>query len=323
MLVLCLVVLRGRSGPQILHNWTASSSRFTADFAQRLAPKVRAGLGSSDILMPAECSTTIKVLSLVPATILFCLPLPLILLVARVFTPGRVDVIAIFCDAHLSGFAVSAAMKVKKAETLTLQHGLYRSDDRGSAMALRNFISDRILLWDQATFDEFRHVGHDSNRLRMVGQYGFVDATPSGASDSGLVLFCPPYDLSKVADFGKIEKLVPKSTAVKWSLHPMLRKECAQYDQAALATVLPKPKLAVCGDSGVIMDSLARSIPVISVSERKLAAAHITYEDISSLDALGFERLAERALEGLSADQAAFGFDAPKDFLVTSDVRDV
>lgn len=316
MLVLCLVALRGRSGPQVLHNWSTSSRRFTDDFAARLAGDVRPSLGGPGIVMPAELTSTIKLLAVVPATVLFLLPLRLIMAITRAMTPSQVDSIVLYCDAHLAGFAISLAMKTKGTETLTLQHGLYRSDDRGSRMDIRNFVSDRILLWDRATCDQFRAAGCESSRLQIVGQYGFADPTPCGPIDHQLVLLCPPYQSENIAHFGHIDDRLPKSFTTKWSLHPMRRQSYPEHEQAVLATVSPKPKLAICGDSGVLMEALARSIPVITVSERVLAKAHLTYDQVSSLGPADIELLFQRAINNLKADQEAFGFGPTRELRI-------
>ena len=56
------------------------------------------------------------------------------------------------------------------------------------------------------------------------------------------------------------------------------------------------------------MEALARNIPVITVSERRLTAAHLTYDEILGLDRSSLGALANVAVQSLPADREAFGF---------------
>lgn len=309
MLALCLVLLRGKSGKLILHNWSTSHLRFTEEFRELRAYQIDPKLRDADILVPHRLSAVARCLAVFPALAFFLLSLRRVVRLVGRLIPDDVEVLVTFCDAHLAGFVTSLAAKGVHAKTYTLHHGLYRADDKGSTMGVRNMVSDQILLWDRATLSEFELAGYEGDRLRIVGQYGFSDPDPNGVHDENLILLCPPYDPGKVTIFEGLQRLFPEATDTRWSLHPRLRPLYPAFKQAPLLTTTPKSKLAICGDSGVLMDALARSIPIITVSERRLGSAHLTYEQVSEVDSAALQKLTQLAIESLPEDRANFGFD--------------
>lgn len=308
MLVLCLLALRGKSGPQVLHNWAPSTMRFTQGFNNSRAGRDGLPVKTTEILEPYALAIGLKALSAIPAMLLVVLPTNWIVYIVRWLVPSRISSLVLYCDAHLAGFAITLAMRRRGAATYTLHHGLYRTSDRGSVMGVRNMVSDQILLWDEVTCQEFEKAGFESDRLRIVGQYGFSDTTPDTACDDQLILICPPYDSAVVARFKALEQLLPGNVEARWSLHPMLRAAYSDYPLGSLATSAPRPKLAVCGDSGVLMEALGRHIPIITVSERPLSAAHLTYDEVDSASEAVLTGLIDLATESLPLDRAKFGF---------------
>jgi len=88
----------------------------------------------------------------------------------------------------------------------------------------------------------------------------------------------------------------------------MLRADHPDLSQARVVAIDPRPAVAICGDSGVVMDALARDIPIITVSDRPLATTHLTLKAATSVDAATFGILIRQAHENLVNDQRAFGF---------------
>lgn len=78
-----------------------------------------------------------------------------------------------FCDAHGIDNLLTQIANRKQIKTITLQHGQYRILSDGNEIAdaelYENFISDYMLVWGQATVDEFIRVGIDADRLIKVG----------------------------------------------------------------------------------------------------------------------------------------------------------
>lgn len=78
-----------------------------------------------------------------------------------------------FCDAHPMDNLITQLCNKISVKTLTLQHGQYRYLKKGletaDAEAYKNFISDYLLSWGQATKDEFTRAGIPSNRILNAG----------------------------------------------------------------------------------------------------------------------------------------------------------
>lgn len=313
-LVLCLLQLRGTSGPVIVHNWWAGRPlAFTREFRDMRAMTVDPQLAAAPVIEAQGTGIGLKILALLVATLLFALPLHMIGALARWAMPLGMSSMVVYADGHLSGFILVLAARSHGKHTITLQHGLYRSDDRGSAMMMRNFVADQICLWDDATLKSYLDLGVVPERLLKVGVYGFTQMRADGPVDPDRFLLCPSYDTTQIRPFHQLQTFLPEGAEALWSLHPMLRSKYSDLEQAALATVIPRPALAVCGDSGVIMDALARRIPVVTISDRPLTKASMTLTDFEEMDAANLLRLSVQAAAALEIDRQVFGFDQEPD----------
>lgn len=309
-LVLCILALRGQSGAVIVHNWRGEAARkFTREFRDRRAAKADPHFGDAPIIESHAPGALVLLLTLVPAVILMLLPVRSIVRAAEALVPKKIGPLVVYCDGHLSGFALVLAARARGKLTMTLHHGLYRSDDRGSLMGIRNFVSDRICLWDQLTMQAFLDAGFDKARLLHTGEYGFGGLDRAEPSKPDRIILCPPYNLNQFSVFKKFERLLPDKTEILWSLHPILRADHGNLPQAVMVTVTPKPAFAICGDSGVLMEALARNIPVITIADRPLTSAHLPFFDVENVDAAALSKLMDRARKGLASDRARFGFD--------------
>ncbi|MEM7237447.1 MAG: hypothetical protein AAF501_06450, partial [Pseudomonadota bacterium] len=214
----------------------------------------------------------------------------------------------VFCDSHLSGYLLCRALEARGVATASLQHALYRADDPGSAMNVHNRAARRILLWDRATEAELAAAGHPPARLHRIGAYGFGHLTADAPADAGLVAFCPPYDARWLALFRTLADQLPAPGRHFFSLHPLLAARHPDIPARPVALAEPRPAVAICGDSGVIMDCLARGIPVLSIAARPLATTHLNPEEAGALQPQALRPLLDAARAALAADRAAFGF---------------
>lgn len=307
-LVLSLVRLRGQEGPVVLHNWWGGRALgFSHEFLESRAALADPRLAGAGLVEAQAGSGKARLWALVPAAFLMLLPVAWLVGLARLALPRGLGPLVVYCDGHLSGFVLVRAARGRGIATATLHHGLYRADDPGSIMGIRNFTADRIYLWDACTEESFRMAGTDPARLFRTGQYGFGALTPDGAQDPDCVILCPPYDARWLGLFDRLAGLLPGRTL--WSLHPLLREAHADRDQAPVATASPRPGLAICGDSGAVMDALARGLPTITVAERPLTRAHLTPAEADGIDAPALTALATEARAALAEDRERFGFD--------------
>ena len=78
-----------------------------------------------------------------------------------------------FCDAHTSESIATQLAMNGGAKTFTLQHGQYRvlseGHENADCEAYKNFISDRLLAWGEATRREFEKAGIDGRRIVPCG----------------------------------------------------------------------------------------------------------------------------------------------------------
>lgn len=310
VLVLIPLALRGR-GTTVVHNSVRTNTRFTDDFIARraealdLTPDFRIDAFQGGILRHGLGAMLAAMLALVPRPML----LRLVRWVLR-RRAGDLKTVVLFFDAHLSGFLLALSLRDLGVRVLTLQHGLYLRDDRGSMMGIRNFVSDGVLLWNEVSAEEYRRAEHADERLILSGQYGFSHLGGTEAlPPSDRVALCPPYSPKDVPLFQTIAGHLPPRVSAVFSLHPLLRSAFAALDPQPISEMAPPPRAAICGDSGAIMDCLARRIPVVTVAERTLASAHLTPHEAQSASPDDWQRLIETARSNLEADRVAFGFD--------------
>lgn len=307
-LVLCLWLMRGKTGPVLVHNWNDPRSlEFSKEFLAQRAVAADTRLLDAELLEPHAGSFTGKVWALFPAMLLLVLPVQAIISLVRLILPGGEAPLVVYCDGHLSGFILVKAAADRT--TATLQHGLYRVEGSDSIMGLQNFAADKIYLWDRATEQEFLDAGIAQDRLLRTGQYGFGTLSDQTTQSTELAVLCPPFDTSYIEAFQALASQLPETMKAAWSLHPRLRAQFENLEQRVLATADPRPAVAICGDSGVIMDSLVRGIPVVSVANRSLTTAHIPLSRAAKVKREELVQLFKSARAGLTRDRENFGFE--------------
>lgn len=298
-----------------IHNSVSSKRHITTGFLSERAD----GYFDQNIelvnIIPQSALT--HFIATVLAIILFISPIfvmcRLVSLIFRTTRP-RARSVLVFCDAHLSGFVMCLALKEQSIPTATLQHGLYRSDDSGSTMALSNFVADRIFLWDEITWAEFIGSGVDPSRIEIAGSYGFGQLGDRRLLpvDERLAFLCPSYHYHSVDDFIQLQQSLPSIFVVKYSLHPTLRQKFQHLSMQPMGAADPRPIVAICGDSAVIMHSLACDIPVITVGKRKMASVHL-WLDQTHPSEKDWIYLIKRARQSLDEDRRRFGFPSHKE----------
>lgn len=312
ILARAVFLLRETDTPSIvLHNSVASKYKISQDFVLRHASFLNYDGARLITTMGARGLSMIVVAFI--ALGLFILPLKAMMVVVQMFLArpsAKFERVAIFFDGHLSGFILSLALNRLGVSTATLQHGLYRCDDAGSRMALANFASDKVFLWDDNTRNEFIRFGVAPERLHVCGQYGFshLFARRKFGQNDALVALCPPYNKDKIGFFIDLAATLAPSLEVRYSLHSIMRSAVPHSRCEPLAQMVPRPRVSVCGDSAVILDSLASGIPVISVGPRALAATHFFFEDKVPKES-EWEVILCKAEAKYKNDLRTFGFD--------------
>lgn len=309
-LILCLLQLPRQESALIVHNWYGGTAlKFTRDFRDRRAPKANSQLQEARIIEAHALAQPLRFLALGLAVFLALLPVAGIVTITRMLLPAQLKTLVVYCDGHLSGFALVLAARARGSQTLTLHHGLYRNDDQGSIMGIRNFVADRICLWDVCTRQSFVDAGVAQERLLQVGEYGFDGLSSTEEQQTDLALLCPPYDAHQFEVFKHLNSVLPTGIQAVWSLHPMLRAEYRDLPQVTVAAADPRPSVAICGDSGALMDALARHIPIVTVADRQLSGAHLTLQEAKTVDQATLKAVIDRAGKSLAADREFFGFD--------------
>ena len=294
----------------VIHNSVSSKLQITREFLSLRAEGL--GLhGARLLVIPGTCGLS-GLKSVLTALFFFVLPLETIqrLTHARLAAAvTRVETVVIFFDGHLSGYILARALRDLGIKTATLQHGLYRNDDVGSRMALANFSSDTVYLWEALTREEFIKSGVAAARLRVCGQYGFLHlaARKSDPQSAKLVALCPRYDKDQIRDFADFSALLSPARETCFSLHPILGRAFPDLRSKRLVTMSPRPEVSICGDSAVILDSLSCGIPVISVGPRALAHVHLFHTDPRPTES-EWESLVLTAKAAYSDDLKTFGF---------------
>ncbi|WP_417270760.1 hypothetical protein [Celeribacter sp.] len=294
----------------VLHNSVTSNLRISREFLSLRAEGL--GLHGAQLLVVPGTFRRSDIRTVLTALLLLVLPLSAMQRLTRkrlaAWATG-IETLVIFFDGHLSGYVLARASKDLGLETATLQHGLYRHDDVGSRMALANFSSDTVYLWETITRDEFIRFGVAPGRLHVCGQYGFshLTARQNDPQSTDMVALCPPYDRDRVGDFADFAtKLVP-GREIQFSLHPILTKAFPDLRSERLAAMSPRPDVSICGDSAVILDSLSCGIPVISVGPRALARTHIFFTDPKPTES-EWEDIMLKAKAAYNDDLQTFGF---------------
>jgi len=298
--------------PVILHNSLAKPWHFklTQNFVESKTGRDSIGGRRASIVSVLDAGIFIRFLSACIAIPIMLLPNSVLMAISRVIMSYRLNkytppIIILFCDAHLSGFILVLALKSLDCATATLQHGLYRRDDKGSTMAFKNFVADRILLWDCITAKEFSACGY-AGRSEVVGQYKVKSQDQRFTMKQDLVFFCPPYDERLLEYFLVLAKRLGQKFDVLMSVHPLLRHRVHLKVQSIVG-VKQLPSVSICGDSGVIIDCLAMGVPVISVGERSLCACHLEPNMLPALSVNDFNRLRKCAADNLMDDSKRFG----------------
>ena len=291
--------------PAALHN-SLSGVHFTEAFLEHRAAAAETALSETVLVKPV--TGLASVLALFPALILTLLPVGALSGVIAA-TLRRRQAVVIYCDAQLSGFVLALACGRRGTPTATLHHGLYQHDHPVSMVGIANFVSDRAYLWNEVTRRAFRAGGIVDARLCVTGQYGWQDMVRAPADiDPQRVHICPPFEEADLPLYLGIATALEPAWRTGFSLHPLLRSRHARLRPEAIADLIPAPAVAICGDSGAIMDCLARGIPIVTIGSRDLAATHLRPEAAATMNADDWADMIDRAKRNLDEDRKRFGF---------------
>ena len=289
----------------VLHN-SFTGQHFTDAFLDHKAMEAEPALAGATKITPS--SGVSAAFALVPALLLTCLPVPVLCRVSRALLRRRAFAV-IYCDAQLSGFVLALAYRLQGTPTATLHHGLYQHDHSVSMVGIANFVADRAFLWNEVTREAFLRGGVDEERIQVVGQYGWrVRSASKAVTEPRRIHLCPPFDEAELPLYQQISKVLAPAWKTGFSLHPLLRARHAALEPQAIATLSPAPAAAICGDSGAIMDCLARHIPVVTIGGRNLATTHFRPDEAEGMTSDEWRSAIERATQSLPRDRARFGF---------------
>ncbi|WP_371017770.1 hypothetical protein [Pseudalkalibacillus sp. JSM 102089] len=117
--------------------------------------------------------TTLKKIDKIKVSLLLVKYMKLNTLIEEAIKTRDIILCTTFCDAHPIGNLLVQICKKYKITTATLQHGQYRFLQPGKetpdAEAYKNFISDYMFSWGQATVDEFKKSEVNESRFLKVG----------------------------------------------------------------------------------------------------------------------------------------------------------
>lgn len=152
----------------------------------------------------------------------------------RVIPWDQIKLLGTFFDASCADNLATQLGKMHGAKTFTLQHGQYRILRKGfenaDAESYKNFSSDMLLAWGEATRDEFVKYGIDGNRIVPVGalrKFSFNQRLVNIVSTNvfGVILSGESYRKSNIGLL-EIANEVAKKTDMKYFVrfHPKNRK---------------------------------------------------------------------------------------------------
>lgn len=309
-----LSVILSRHDVIVIHNTEINKKYFVEDFMDKYGYNIYNKVGSIKVICANPDLSIIKIIIIPIAFMLTFMPVRILvrLVCYLIKSKRQIKECLIYCDAHLSGYIMLLAMKELNIHTATLQHGLYRGDDKGSIMALKNFVADIIYMWDDITKNEYLKYGYEECRLIKIGQYGFfesdINASWEKKDDRCYMLFCPSYSEKDVDLFVDLANNVTNIKSKKFSIHPILRDRYDYLDIVDIKKIKSKPIVAVCGDSGVIMECLGRSIPIITISKRNMSSVNVQKNIINTINGDNLLNLINKAQKAIKEDRLKYGF---------------
>lgn len=183
-----------------------------------------------------------------------------------------------FCDAMPHENILTQIAKKQGKKTFTLQHGQYRILNKNNispdAEVYENFISDYMLVWGQATIDEFAKYGIDKSRLIVSGRIGYVPETNIKSNIKNIgILLNGSNGMKNNIEMINIVKDLCETDKIKYSikLHPdndanaifkLTDKNCAFIGREDNATFFSRSKLLIGNMSGIILEALSANLSV-------------------------------------------------------------
>lgn len=202
-----------------------------------------------------------------------------------------IDLLCTFCDAYGPDNLATQIATNNKITTATLQHGQYRILSTGNeiadAEAYENFISDYMLVWGQATVDEFKKVKINSDRLIKIGalkEFSFNDRMNSYHKTGvfGVVLSGEPYKETNIKMIN-LANIIAEKYNLKYILriHPknnvsLYEKYCkSEYLFGIISNVnnieyAKKIEFSLIHMTGVFVELLSINSPIVVFEDYKL-----------------------------------------------------
>ncbi len=205
-----------------------------------------------------------------------------------------------YFDGHNFDNLCAQHFNMKGILTLTSQHGQFRVAKEGfqnaESESYLNFISDYMLIWGDKTLDEFRKVGFDKNRFKIVGSLKKYKINPTESSGKAFgIILDGKINTNSNQKMIKIGKKIAKDKNLKYylRLHPndSLKKYNSLLDSNYVG-LAPKDyyknvKFSLLHMTGVFVEALSHAHPFFvmmdEVQEEIFIEEYNSFKDSSEL----------------------------------------
>ncbi|MCO7472011.1 hypothetical protein NJG16_18220 [Stenotrophomonas maltophilia] len=201
--------------------------------------------------------------------------------------PSGHRTIITFCDAHSVENLVTQAEMKRGIVAITNQHGQYRVlDDRNmspDAEAYANFISNRMIVWGEATIREFEKVGCSADRFAVAGWIRRKQQCDAGSSkrvfgvmlngqngrESNLALLSAAAVLAEALDLTYVVRLHPWTPLSAY--RHAVDARCEKLMHASLAEYCRLVDFSLAHMSGAVVELLDQRQAVYLLDDGRLA----------------------------------------------------
>ncbi|WP_117310239.1 hypothetical protein [Stenotrophomonas sp. G4] len=192
-----------------------------------------------------------------------------------------------FCDAHSVENLVTQAQMARGIFAITNQHGQYRLlDDRNmspDAEAYANFISNRMIVWGEATIREFEKAGYATDRFVVAGWIRAKQQCDTGpikrvfgvmlngqnGQDSNLALLSAATALAEALDLTYVVRLHPWTPLSAY--RSAVDERCEKLMHASLAEYCGCVDFSLAHMSGAVVELLDQRRAVYLLDDGRLA----------------------------------------------------
>lgn len=199
----------------------------------------------------------------------------------------KLDILVLFYDGNLSGYYIVTLLE-DRVDIHTLQHGIYDLRNGDTRLAIENFISKVIYVWDAHTLNALLEYGINCNRILKSENY-LPQALYLG-DDTNETLIAPDYDQSKSLE--NIHRIysdwLSSENEIVFSFHPNVPAKISQnfkiWDRKT------RPRRAICGFTTLAVELVRNDVPVFFTMETTLGTAVSTqYTEKEIVDKLKYD----------------------------------